>query len=197
LKRLVLVRHGRTAWNDSGRFQGQLDIPLDEEGQRQADLVARRLATETVDALYTSDLVRAAATAEKIGVALGRVPIADPALREIHLGEWQGLCRDELPEDLHERFRRREFDVPGGETVDQVRARLIGFLDRLHVDHPGGSVLAVGHGFTSRMLCAHLFGVPAGEIPAMAPFKNTAVTVVSFATGSPQLLLGNDVSHLV
>ena len=91
-----LVRHGESTWNAEGRLQGQVaDVPLTHRGRGQARRAAAQLAGRGVDALVTSDLVRAAQTAHEVGVATGLVPVPEPALREQALGELQGrLTRD-------------------------------------------------------------------------------------------------------
>src|SRR5216110_2190911 len=90
---VYLVRHGETTWNVERRFQGQLDVELSKTGLRQAEAVARWLAAQPVRfaAIYSSDLQRASRTALSIGAKLGLEPRRDPSLRELNVGEWQGL----------------------------------------------------------------------------------------------------------
>ena len=92
------MRHGETTWNVERRFQGQLDVQLSKTGLRQAEAVARWLTPQPADftAVYSSDLQRAYRTAPIIGTKLGPVPELDPALREINVGEWQGLIASEI-----------------------------------------------------------------------------------------------------
>jgi len=199
LKRLYLIRHGRTAWNAEGRYQGQLDVPLDEEGRRQARRLAERLRRESIDALYTSDLQRAALTAAVLGDAIGIVPVPDPRLREIGCGVFEGLGRLEIRErwpDERERFWRRESGPPGGETIDSVRSRMRAMVDDLHARHAGATVAMVSHGFAMRVLCAHLFDVPAGVHPEMAPMTNTSFTVLDFeGTDGPTVRVASEDAH--
>src|SRR5438874_12638863 len=93
--RLLLVRHGQSTWNREHRIQGQLDPPLSEDGRRQAELLGARLARRTFAAHFASDLKRAFETAEIIGAAVGMRPLPEPALRELSLGEWEGLRTDD------------------------------------------------------------------------------------------------------
>src|SRR5215472_17708232 len=88
--RLLLVRHGESTWNAGRRIQGQLDPPLSDRGLTQAQEVAERFAGHRLEGLYSSDLVRAMRTAKLIGAAVGVEPMAEPGLREIALGEWEG-----------------------------------------------------------------------------------------------------------
>jgi probable phosphoglycerate mutase len=95
---IYLIRHGETEWNLAGRWQGHADVPLNELGARQAQLVGRRLAREGArfDAIYSSDLARAFQTAWEIGAAV-KVPVQLlPPLREIDLGAWSGRTYDEI-----------------------------------------------------------------------------------------------------
>jgi broad specificity phosphatase PhoE len=93
---LLFVRHGQSTWNHEHRIQGQLDPPLSDEGRRQAALLGRRLAGRTFAGFYTSDLKRASETSALIGAEVGIPPVAMPEIREIYLGEWEGLRTDEL-----------------------------------------------------------------------------------------------------
>src|SRR5512145_967201 len=110
--RLLLVRHGQTAYNAEVRFMGQLDIPLDEIGRAQAQFVARRLSTEKPFAIYTSGLSRAYDTAHEIQAAIPYRPELriDGRLTEGHFGEWQGKTYASLKKQDAERLARWEKD---------------------------------------------------------------------------------------
>lgn len=149
--RLIAVRHGETAWNRVSRIQGHTDIPLNEAGLWQARQVGEAVAAEGIDAIYSSDLQRAADTARAIGQAAG-VPVQlDVALRERHFGELEGLTHDEIntrwPEQAR-RWRGRDPDYgpQGGEALKDFHARCVGALTRLAQRHPGQTVVLVAHG---------------------------------------------------
>ncbi|MCE4557204.1 histidine phosphatase family protein [Roseateles cellulosilyticus] len=149
--RLLLIRHGETAWNRETRIQGHTDIPLSPLGLAQAERLAEALADEPLAALYASDLTRARQTAE----ALARVhelPIHfDAALRERAFGRFEGLSWSEIdaqfPDDAA-RWRRREpdFAVGGGESLHQFSARCVAAACRAAAAHPGQSIALVAHG---------------------------------------------------
>ncbi len=149
---LLLVRHAETEWNREGRWQGHADPPLNEAGRAQAHALARSLAGEEVDAIYTSDLRRAAETAEILAVSLGHPTIRDPDLREIDVGSWSGLTRAEVAE------RYPGWETHDGESTDALQARVVAAVRRIAERHPGGQVLIVTHGGSIRSLQRHFHG---------------------------------------
>ncbi len=152
---LLLVRHAETEWNREGRWQGHADPPLNEAGRAQARALAEALAGERLDAIYTSDLRRAAETAEILGAALGHAVTLDPDLREIDVGSWSGLTRD----DVARRFP--DWETHDGESPDELQARVVGAVRRIAQRHPDGQVLIVTHGGSIRSLERHLYGASA------------------------------------
>jgi 2,3-bisphosphoglycerate-dependent phosphoglycerate mutase len=137
---LLLVRHGETDWNADGRLQGQTDRPLSDFGRRQAQLLADELADEELEAIYSSDLVRARETAEIVADRLGLPVALDPDLREKDWGTWEGLTAVERD--------RVEFV---GESTQAHQERILRALQRISERHPdGGSVLVVTHGGSMR-----------------------------------------------
>jgi probable phosphoglycerate mutase len=156
--RILLVRHGQSEWNALGRWQGQADPPLSDLGRRQAAAAAKALGT--VDAVFASDLVRAADTAAIIAGELGVGPVViDPALRERDAGEWSGLTRAEiderypgyLPESRgafapRDRTKAPERRPPGWESDESVLARALTAIDHIEDEIDQGDVIAVTHG---------------------------------------------------
>ena len=155
---LVLVRHGETDWNAENRFQGHADPPLNETGRAQARALATEFRREVFAALYTSPLQRAAETAAIIGYELGLEPRADAALKEVDVGSWSGLTREEVEQRYPVGFARwLEFGHgwDDGETYDELGARVVTGLARIAESHDGGDVLAITHGGPIRSaLCA-------------------------------------------
>jgi broad specificity phosphatase PhoE len=163
---LLLVRHGETAWNAERRFQGHADPPLNDVGRRQARVLADELAGERIDAVYASDLARARETAAIVAERRGIPVVALPELREIDVGEWQGLTWPEIEERYPEGVRAWHETGAGwerGETYDELGARILAVLRRIAQDHAGERVLVVGHGGTVRAIRAHLEGRSVAE----------------------------------
>ena len=148
---LLVIRHGETAWNAEHRIQGHLDIPLSPTGMRQAGRLAERLASESVHAIYSSELARAWLTAEPLAERLGLQAIPEPRLRERSFGIFEGLTLDEIAERHPEAFRLWRARDPawamdGGETGQQLIDRVLEALHDIAGRHRGETVALVTHG---------------------------------------------------
>ena len=162
--RLVLWRHGRTEWNATGRFQGQLDPPLDEHGRHQAAIAAPHLLAAGLPSdemvVVSSDLSRAAETAATLTALLG-VPLRlDARLREHGMGLWEGLTRDEVAQRYPEQFADWTAGRPvrgrGGEDPSEVSDRALAALMDLP---PARVAVVVTHGGTAGRLMERLLGI--------------------------------------
>jgi broad specificity phosphatase PhoE len=172
LTELVLVRHGETDWNRERRFQGHADQPLNDTGREQARLLARTLDGERIDAVYTSDLARARETAEILAAGLDREVVALRELREIDVGEWQGLTWPEIENRFPEgvaTWRERGYGWEEGETYEQLGQRVVDALTRIAARHPTQRVLVVAHGGTVRVTRAHAAGMTVVESRKESP----------------------------
>ncbi|MDD2546885.1 MAG: histidine phosphatase family protein [Burkholderiaceae bacterium] len=155
--RLIAIRHGETAWNVDSRIQGHIDIPLNDQGHWQARQVAQALAGEPVAAIYSSDLLRAYATAQAVAATTGAPLVRDAGLRERSFGQLEGRTFSEIetthPEEAR-RWRQRDphFAAEGGESLLGLRARITDTLQRLAAPHPGELVVLVAHGGVMDML---------------------------------------------
>ncbi|CAM3674053.1 histidine phosphatase family protein [Polynucleobacter arcticus] len=157
--RLCLIRHGETAWNTERRLQGHTDIPLNARGEVQALQMARALqnANITFDVLYSSDLKRAADTAQAIVQLFGVEVKVESALRERHFGALQGLSISEAPmlrPDIWQAHISRDLDhgLEGGESIQQFALRVQNALDQIRAQHAGKTILIVSHGGTLDMM---------------------------------------------
>ena len=132
--RVFVARHGETEWNREGRWQGQGGPGLNETGRIQARALAMRLSALRVDALFSSDLDRARETAQIVATATGLEPAFDPGLREVDVGDWRGLTRDEVSRrdpDGYRRWLGGQAGWNGGETYDEMHARVVAAVGRL------------------------------------------------------------------
>ncbi len=155
---LYLVRHGQTAWNEDGRIQGQTDTALSEAGKLEAEELARWLDRQTFDAVVSSDLTRARATAAIL------VPDTEvqtlPELRELHFGQWEGRTLAEVRAEDREHWTlwmRNPFEhaPPGGETLLQLADRIDRVLEAIHA-FEGDRVLLVTHQTPIQMILCRL-----------------------------------------
>jgi len=196
----MLVRHGQSTWNREHRIQGQLDPPLSTEGRRQAELVGRRLAGRRIEGFYASDLKRAWQTAEAIGGAIGLAPEPSPGLREIYLGEWEGLRTDELAQRFPDAWARwneePDWDVvPGGEGAEPFESRVAAALDAIFERHTHGDVVVVTHGGVIQVALHRVVGRPSH---GLFPFKiqNASISVVEKRDGRMIIDGSYDIGHL-
>lgn len=173
---LFVWRHGRTEWNDTGRFQGQLDPPLDEVGHGQARAAAAALATLHPAAIVSSDLDRARSTAAYLASATGVEVTYDARLREIDVGEWGGLTRPDIevrfPETWQAFLRGEDVRREGGENLAEVTVRAAAACAEHLARAPGSPLVLVTHGGTSRALVLSLLGLPVSYGAAFAALGN-------------------------
>jgi probable phosphoglycerate mutase len=186
--RALLIRHGETDWNATGRWQGNAPVPLNDAGLAQARALATYLAAQPqrIDVLYSSPLPRARQSAQAIADALRLPVLTDERLREVDLGDWQGLSRVEVEAWDAERFAAYQADwynmpIPNGESRRDLQARARAAFDDITARHPGGTIGIVSHGGTLGMLIESLLGPI--ERPSLS---NTSLTVLEqTAPGAP------------
>jgi 2,3-bisphosphoglycerate-dependent phosphoglycerate mutase len=168
--RFLLVRHGRTDWNDQNRIQGSRNIPLNEKGMGQAQQVALFLASEEdlISGIYASDLQRAFSTGEEIATAFNQSVIAEPGLREMSLGIGEGMLEGEFEELYRSAYEQLEVvytdrwerwhhhPAQGAETKADGIIRIEASLRKLAKNHVGQTVVAVTHGAMIKTFITHL-----------------------------------------
>ncbi len=175
---LYLLRHERVC-GPSTIYYSQMDIPLSPEGRRRSVEIARRitaLARSTrseIKAVFSSDLSRALTLGETLA-SMSQAPLhATAALREVDFGRWSGLSWKEIergwPEAMQQRMKNLGgYHPPGGESLEEVRGRLVKVLDGIIRDYMGSSVALVAHGGVNRVMIAHLIGLDLQHIFCLA-----------------------------
>ncbi len=197
--RLVAVRHGETVWNREGRYMNQLDSPLTDLGERQAVALAKRLASTSFDAIYTSDLGRAIRTARIITDETGGEAIPCAALREHAMGCFQGLTLSEVeekyPEERHRLSHDPDFTIEGGESIRTFHSRVTQGFEDILGRHRGQTILAICHGGVLETLIRYVMQVPLdAHRPARVP--NCGLNVFHVFDTHWMLNTWGDVSHL-
>lgn len=178
--RLILWRHGQTAWNLTGRVQGQTDVDLDETGVAQAAATAPRVAEYRPDLIISSDLRRAARTAEALADFTGLPVEYDSRLRERYYGEWQGLEHAEIKERYPEQYARWGIVEPiGVDTIEllpdmaaRVAAAMRDIAERIG---PGGTAVLVTHGAAARAGMCVLLGWPVEHERSLGVLRNCGI----------------------
>lgn len=195
---LWLARHGESTWNHARRFQGRADAELSARGRAQARALAEALAGEGVGGVYTSALVRARETAATCAARLGRVPAVVPDLREVGLGDWEGLAVETVIERYGDHYWRwlqapADHPPPGGEPLVALAARVTAAVESNRARHAGGRVLAVAHGGTIASFLCGCLGLGANAVWRLR-LDNASVTRVAWPAA--RLLALNDTRHL-
>lgn len=179
VRRLILIRHGQTTYNATGRMQGHLDTKLSAVGYEQAKGAAAMLRDKNFSAIVCSDLIRARETARVIGEELGLEPSIDARLRETNLGDWQGMSSVEVDEEFPGARAIWRHDPtwapPQGESRVDVAKRARPVIDELMRTHDWspGPVLVVGHGGAISALTCNLLGLEHNQYGILSGLKNT------------------------
>lgn len=183
-RRIVLWRHGQTAWNAERRFQGQSDIELDEEGRTQAQRAAGLLVHLTPHRIISSDLSRASATAQALAALTDLDVIHDLRLRETFAGEWEGLRRPELLATYGDDVARWASDSHarpgGGETRIEVADRMVAAINQHLLGLPDGGTLVVAtHGGSARAAIGALLELPPQNWACLGVLSNCAWSILT------------------
>lgn len=202
MTRLVLIRHGQTAWNKSGKYQGQSDVALSEEGLEQARCLAEHFPVEKLDAVYASDLSRAMVTAETVAQKFGLDVRPEPAFRELSFGKWEGLTYAEIvagwPEAMANFLTHPDImEIPQGESFPQVQQRAMARLKEIVAEHePHDHTVGIfAHGAVLRTILTGIMQMPLSQVWTLSQY-NTAVNIVRFDEGRPTVELLNSTAHL-
>ena len=165
MTRIILVRHGETEWNRVERFRGRADIPLNGTGLLQAQAAGKRIADEWKPvAIYTSPLSRAIRTAEAVAWHFGLRIQIHQGLVDIDYGQWQGLTPDEArqrwPDIVNSWYNAPHIaQIPGGETLDNLRSRALGVVNEMAALHEGQTIVLVSHTVINRIILLGVLGL--------------------------------------
>ncbi len=203
MTRLYMVRHGETEWNKASKIQGGTDTELSGYGLEQAKKLARSLADEAIDVIYTSSLQRASKTAEIIAYSRSCGILESDEYHEIRLGPWEGMTLDEIQEKYGEHLTAyREdpanFRLPGAETFEQLTGRTYNAVLEIVKKHSGSNILLVSHGTTIKAAIIKILGI---DINHYNKFKidNASISIIEFygdTAEKPVIISLNDTSHL-
>ena len=163
--RIYLIRHGEVVGAATPRYNGHGDVALTDRGREQYQAMAARLAEAKITACYSSDLTRCAWGADLITARFGIEPQLSPALRELNIGDWEGLTWQELMTRYPVEWQARlddivNYRVPGGENLLDVQARVMPKIEQFVAAHQGEDILVVGHGGVNRVILHNAIGAP-------------------------------------
>jgi phosphoserine phosphatase len=199
---ILLARHGQSDWNATRRWQGHADRPLTDKGRDQARALAARLAHIELDAVYSSDLRRAADTAAEVAAAQGLDVVERPELREVDVGSWSGLTREEAEQRFPEGFARWREGYPGwvdGESYEAMTSRVLGAVLDIARACEDGRVLVVSHGGPIRAIHAAALGLDVHTYRRMRPVEpNARLSAVCYAEDAlTELFPANEIDALI
>ena len=194
--RLLLIRHGELVTSKEWRYVGHLDVELNETGIDQMKRAGERLKNECVEVLLSSDLKRTIKGAEIIGSALGIAPQHHREFREINLGQWEGLTRDEIVDRFPEEFEARAKDLPNyriknGESFADLKSRVIHKLAQVLKDHHGKNIALVAHGGVNRIILTHVLGMDLNNLTRLDQAYG-CLNIIDYFNGMPVVRLVND-----
>ena len=198
--RIIAIRHGETAWNVDARIQGHLDIPLNHTGRMQARKLGVALAGQPLDAIYSSDLLRAHETAQAVGATTGVTVVTNLGLRERSFGTFEGKTFAEIEVALPEqslRWRKRDHDFApdGGESLLQLHERVLHTAHTLAARHIGGQIVLVAHGGVLDILYRAATGQSL-QAPRTWQLGNAAINRLLWTPEGLTLVGWSDTTHL-
>lgn len=200
MSRLILVRHGRTAWHAEGRYAGTADVELDDVGRKQVELVVKRLAGAGIEHVYSSPLSRCLELAERVADSHGLDVTVDERLREIDLGRWDGVLYTDIIKNDGEILRKWTADpssmtVPGGESLAAVQDRSMQWFSQAVADYPEGTIIASSHGGPIRSILAAVIELPLSRIFRLQ-VDLASISIVNYKGKFSNLELLNETCHL-
>ncbi len=202
MPKIFLVRHGKTVWNAEGRYQGKMDIPLNDEGKEQAKKVGEALKKFKISAVYSSPLKRTMDTAKEIAKHHALEVIPEEGFLEIDHGKWEGMLAEEVEREYPEllklwRKMPAEVVMPEGESLRDVYERAVNAFENIVSKHSDDEIIAiVGHDATNKVLMCYLLETDLNKFWAFKQ-ANGGITVVEYSPGEKLIIhVENATGHL-
>ena len=197
---IYLVRHGQTAWNKEEIFRGRTDIPLDETGLKQAELAGEYFRGMEIHAIYSSPLARAWQTAQKIAHFHNVKVQPLQGILDMSFGKWEGQSHRDIQEndrEIYQQWREKPHQVrlPGGESLDEVRARSMAALEGVIRENPGKTLVLVSHRVICKVLICAILGLDNSHFWQITQ-DTTAINLIQHKDQRYILSLMNETCHL-
>ena len=197
---IYLVRHGQTAWNKEEIFRGRTDIPLDEAGLKQAELVGQYFKGMEIQAIYSSSLSRAWQTAQKVAQFHDLKVQPLQGIIDMSFGNWEGRPHQEIQESDSNTYRQwvetpHLVRLPGGESLDDVRVRAMAAVEELIRNHPGKTLILVTHRVVNKVLICGILSLDNSHFWQITQ-DTTAINLIQHRNGKYILSLMNETCHL-
>lgn len=201
MAKIMLTRHGKTAWNEVRKVQGHSNTELTAEGIKQAELLAAHCPLEKVSAVYSSDLNRAKTTAEILAKKFNLPVQLEKNLREINFGDLEGKTLAEFekhdPQNFYNFFNKPdELKINNAETFFELQARAFSAVKKIIAAHPDENIIIVAHGAINRTILCSILEIPIRKMWSLSQF-NTAVNLIRYDDGFFTVDLINGTAHLL
>lgn len=199
--RIILVRHGETPYNKAARYQGWVDIPLNETGIKQAELLAESLKDVPIDVFISSPLQRAYLTTQKVAELHGmQLEYTDPRLREINFGDWAGKYIADLRKKYPEQFavwtkKPWLMIFPNGESLQDMQDRGRAALNDAVARYPGKTIFIGAHSFFNIAMICSVLNIDLDNFTQISQM-NTCVNVFEYQDGFWKVITINSIAHL-
>ncbi len=197
---IYLIRHGQTAWNKEEIFRGRTNVPLDETGLKQAELVGEYFRGMEIHAIYSSPLARAWQTAEKIAEPRSMKVQPLEGIIDMSFGNWEGHPHQEIKGMDPQTYRQWRDEphrarLPGGESLDDVRLRAMAALETVIQSNPNETVVVVSHRVVNKVLICGILGIDNSHFWQIGQ-DTTAINLIQYRNGKYVLSLLNETCHL-
>ena len=198
--RVILVRHGETTWNITGRYQGQEDTPLSPLGQQQGRLLAQALKAIPIDYCLASPLQRAYQTCLYCAELHQLTPIKDKRLLEINHGTWEGVLAEDIQKEYPQEFelwhsQPQLVQMPQGENLEEVRQRVRAAFDEYAVKYADKTILVAAHDAVNKAIICDVLGLGMDHFWQIKQ-DNTCINVLEYQNNTWRLVLLNSTNHL-